>query len=177
MHRGFCITTVHSDGEFAPLQAPVAALPCGPMINLASANEHVPEIKQKIRVVKERFRAARHGLPFQRIPKLFNIHIVFQTVKLLNFLPTKDGISDTLSPKTIMSGEILDLKKHLSLQIGQYCQFMRKKLLATSRTPEQKAPFSLGLVETCRANSNLWRSTQERKLLGVVGMVSRCQIQ
>ena len=52
MHSGFCITTVHSDGEFAPLQALVASLPCGPMINLASANEHVPDIKLKIRVVK-----------------------------------------------------------------------------------------------------------------------------
>ena len=78
------------------------------MINLASDNEHVPKIERKIRVVKERYRAARHGLPFQRIPKLLTIHIVFQTVKILNLLPTKGGISDTLIPKTIMSGEILD---------------------------------------------------------------------
>ena len=51
MHCGFRITTVHTAGEFAPLQALVAALPGGPMINLASANEHVTDIKQKIRVV------------------------------------------------------------------------------------------------------------------------------
>ena len=80
------------------------------MINLESTNEHVPEIERKIRVVKEICRAARHGLPFQRIPKLLTIHIVFQTVKLLNFFPTKGGISDTLIPKTIMSSEILDYK-------------------------------------------------------------------
>ena len=49
---------VHSDKEFAPIQALVAALPGGPMINLESANEHVTEIKRKIRVVKERFRVA-----------------------------------------------------------------------------------------------------------------------
>ena len=102
---------MHSDREFASLQALVASLPDGPMINLASANEHIPEIERKIRVVKERCRAAQHGLPFQRIPKLLTIHIVFQTVKLLNFFPTKGGISDTLSPKTIMSGEILNYKK------------------------------------------------------------------
>ena len=42
MHCGFRITTVHSDGEFAPLQVLVASLPGGPMINLESANEHVP---------------------------------------------------------------------------------------------------------------------------------------
>ena len=54
LHRGFCIMTVHSGGEFAPLQALIASLPNGPMNNLASANEHVPDIKRKIRVAKER---------------------------------------------------------------------------------------------------------------------------
>ena len=112
MHRGFRITTVHSDGEFAPLQYMVASLPGGPMINLESANKQVPEIELKIRLVKERCSADLHGLPFQRIPKLLTIHIVFQTVKLLNCFPTKGGIYDTLSPKTIMSGEILDYKKN-----------------------------------------------------------------
>ena len=53
----------------------------------------------------------------QKIPKRLTIYIVFQTVKLLNFFPTKSGLSDTLIPKTIMSSEILDYKKHLSLQI------------------------------------------------------------
>ena len=54
LHHGFRITTVHSDGEFAPLQALIVSLPGGPMINLESANEHVPEIERKTRVVKER---------------------------------------------------------------------------------------------------------------------------
>ena len=44
MHHGFPTTTVHSGGEFAPLQPLVASLLGGPMINLASANDHVPEI-------------------------------------------------------------------------------------------------------------------------------------
>jgi hypothetical protein len=42
------------------------------------------------------------------IPKLLMIHIVINAVKMLNFFPTKGGISNTLSPKTIMSGETLD---------------------------------------------------------------------
>ena len=57
MHCGFRITSVHSDREFAPLQALVASLPGGPMINLESANKYVPEIERKIRVVKEICRA------------------------------------------------------------------------------------------------------------------------
>ena len=43
MHRGFRITTVHSDGEFAPLQALVVALPGGTMINQENARWHFPD--------------------------------------------------------------------------------------------------------------------------------------
>jgi hypothetical protein len=44
---------VHADGEFAHLKTLIKSMPGGPMVNLASANEHVPEIKHCIRVVKE----------------------------------------------------------------------------------------------------------------------------
>jgi hypothetical protein len=87
------------------------------MVNLASANEHVPEIELRIWVVKERYRATRPSLPFHTIPKLMMIHIMLNVVKLLIFFSTEGGVSDTLSPKTIMSGETLYYKKHLSLQI------------------------------------------------------------
>jgi hypothetical protein len=103
LQRGFHIKTVHADGEFAPLKPLIESMPGGPMVNLASANEHVPDIEQRIRVVKERWRATRHSLPYERIPKLMTIHIVLNMVKLLIFFPTKGGVSDTLSPNTIMS--------------------------------------------------------------------------
>ena len=114
------------------------------MINLASANEHVPEIERKIRVVKEGCQAARHGLPFQRIPKLLTVQIVFHTLKLLHFFPTKGVISDTLIPKTIISGEILDLKKHLRFQIGQYCQVHEEYAPCNSHNPRTKDANLLG---------------------------------
>ena len=144
LHRGFRITTVHADGEFAPLTALIESMPGGPQVNLASSNEHVPEIERRIRVVKERCRATRHSLPFQRLPKLLTIHIVFHAVKLLNFFPTKGGISETLSPKTIMSGETLDYKKHLCLPIGQYCQVHEEELPRNSLRPRTKGAISLG---------------------------------
>jgi hypothetical protein len=46
LHRGFCITMVHADGEFAPLKILIKSLPGGGLVNLANPNEHVPEIKQ-----------------------------------------------------------------------------------------------------------------------------------
>jgi hypothetical protein len=54
LQSGFHITTVHADGEFAPLKTLIKAMPGGPMVKLASANKHVTNIERRIRVVKER---------------------------------------------------------------------------------------------------------------------------
>jgi hypothetical protein len=144
LQRGFRITTVHAYGEFEPLKTLIESMPSGPMVNLASSNEHVPEIERRIRVVKERCRATRHSLPFEWIPKLLTIHIVFHAVKLLNYFPMKGGVSDTLSPKTILSGETLDFKKHLHLQIGQYCQVHEEDTPRNSQWPRTKGAIYLG---------------------------------
>jgi hypothetical protein len=141
---GFHITTVHADGEFAPLKTLIESMPCGPMVKLVSANEHVPEIECRIRVVKERCRATRHSLPFHTIPKLMTIHIVLNAVKLLNFFSIKGGVSDTLSPKTIMYGETLDYKNHMSLQIGQYCQVHEEDNPRNSQIARTKGAISSG---------------------------------
>jgi hypothetical protein len=144
LQRGFHIKTVHANGEFAPLKSLIESMTGGPMVNFASANEHVPEIERRIRVVKERCRATWHSLPYERIPKLMTVHVVLNVVKLLNFFSTKGGVSDTLSPKTIMSGETLDFKKHLSLQIGQHCQVHEEYTPRNSQAARTKGAISLG---------------------------------
>jgi hypothetical protein len=156
LHRGFDIKTVHADGEFAPLKPLIESMTGGHMVNLASANEHVPEIKRRIRVLKEQCWATRHSLLYKRIPKLMTIHIVLNVVKLLNFFPTKGCVFDNLSPKTIMSGETLDFKKNLSLQIVSIAKFMRKILLATARSLAPKEGFPLDQVEISKAVSSSW---------------------
>jgi hypothetical protein len=85
LQRGFHFAMVHADGEFAPLKTLIQAMPGVPMVNIPSANEHIPEIECWIRVVKERCRATPHSLPFHTFPKLMTIHIVLNVVKLLNF--------------------------------------------------------------------------------------------
>jgi hypothetical protein len=72
------------------------------------------------------------------------MHIVLNAVKMLNFFPAKGGISDTLSPKTIMSGETLDYENHLSLQVGQHCQVHKEDTLCNSQSPRTKGDILLG---------------------------------
>ena len=119
-------------------------MPQGPKVNLASSSEHVPEIERRIRVVKERSRSIRHSLPYNKIPVLLTIWIVFNAVRLLNHFPVKGGISDTISPKTIMTGETLNYKKHLGLQVGQYCQVHEDDLPRNSQLPRTQGAIVLG---------------------------------
>jgi hypothetical protein len=102
LQRGFWIAEVHANNEFGALRALILDIPRGPRLNLASANEHVPEIKRRIPVVKERTRALRHELPFERLPRIMTVHIVLNAVKLLTYFPTKGGTSSQWSPRMIM---------------------------------------------------------------------------
>ena len=63
---------------------------------------------------------------------------------MLNFFPMKGGISDTLSPKTIMSGETLDYKKHLHMPIGQYCQVHEEDHPCNSQLARTRGAICLG---------------------------------
>ena len=44
LRRGFKIMTVHVDGEIDPVQELIAEMSSGPMVNLKSSNEHIPDI-------------------------------------------------------------------------------------------------------------------------------------
>ena len=48
LKRGFHVTILHVDGEFAPLQSLIQDMQGGPRVNLASASEHATEIERGI---------------------------------------------------------------------------------------------------------------------------------
>ena len=54
----------------------IKGMPGGPYLNITAANEHAPEIEQRIRVVKEWTHCQRHSLPFNQIPKIMTIRFV-----------------------------------------------------------------------------------------------------
>ena len=96
---GFITKTLHVDGEFLPLQSLIHGIPRSPQVNLASDNEHVPEIMRRILVSNESIRSARHSLPFKWKPKLFLFPLVFQAIKIMNQFRVKEGIYKTISPQ------------------------------------------------------------------------------
>ena len=122
---GFKITTVHTDGEFAPEREIIVEMSSGPMVNLTSANNHFPRIEQIIWLLKERRREIRYSIPFMRLHFILTANIVLENVKVLVYSPTMAGILTTISPRAIMTGETLDYKRLLAIPFVQYCQIQK----------------------------------------------------
>ena len=81
-------------------------------MNIATTNEHVPEIERMIRVVKERIRSTVHGVPFKRFPNMMKRDIVKNEAAWINMFPHRYGVSHRLSPSTIVTGLEVDFKTH-----------------------------------------------------------------
>ncbi len=85
LQRGFQIVFIKGDREFAPLEVWMAMVYGAPKLNLASANEHVPEIERK--VIKKRVRAIIYSIPFNSLPARMLVHAVLFVTKELNLFP------------------------------------------------------------------------------------------
>jgi hypothetical protein len=74
-------------------------------------------------------------LPFKRLPKAMIQAFVYHAAKGLNQFPAKNGISDTLSPLTIMTGRANPDYNDLKLEFGSYVQVFEDNTPATLPPP------------------------------------------
>jgi Reverse transcriptase (RNA-dependent DNA polymerase) len=118
---GFKIKTIICDNEFRPLMDELQDVYHVTM-NYANPQEHVPEAERNNRVIKERFRAAFHRLPFSKLPTIMIKILAMECAKKLNFFPPKGGVSPYYSPRMIMHQQNLDYEKHCSIPFGSYVQ-------------------------------------------------------
>jgi len=91
-------------------------------LNTTARDEHVPEIERYIRTIKERIRATTNTLPFEQLPHHLIVEIAYNTVFWLKCFTHKEGIHNTLSPRTIVMGSKIDFNKHCRLKFGTYIQ-------------------------------------------------------
>ena len=117
---GFKVTVALMDGEFMPLRGGLAEL--GIHLNETSRDEHVGDVERYIRTVKEQMRAIYNTLPFQKIPARLVIEMAKTAVFWLNAFPVAKGVSQDLSPRTILTGQQVDYKRHCRYQFGEYVQ-------------------------------------------------------
>jgi hypothetical protein len=117
-YGGFKVVTALMDQEFEPLRSQIH----GTILNTTAASEHVPKIERQILVIKEQSRAIVSTLPFKNIPSRMIIELIHFVVLWSNAFPPSSGVSNTYSPRTIMTGTTLDYNKHCRLPFGAYVE-------------------------------------------------------
>jgi hypothetical protein len=106
------------------------------------------------------------------------IHIVLNAVKMLNFIPTKEGISNTLSPKTIMSERLLTTRNTWVSKLDNTVRCTRKIPCAIVKVQELRVPSCLDpVVVTSKEDTSSWLWISEIKLLTEAEMWFPCWIQ
>jgi hypothetical protein len=117
--RGFHVKFIMVDIQFKAIKdrGIVSAI-----VNVVGKGEHVPAVERFIRVVKERSRCYYAMLPFNVLPKIVVIHLLITVMFYINAFVWRKGVSQYLSPLTILEGVVLDYSLHFQVIFGEYAQ-------------------------------------------------------
>ena len=116
--RDFEVMDVHADKEFECIRTDIDPIE----MNIVPHDDHVPEVERSIRTIKERARATIHGLPYPKFTRLMIRKLASTVIQTLNQMPAQHGVSDKLSPLSLVTGKgPLDFSK-LKLTFGSYVQ-------------------------------------------------------
>jgi hypothetical protein len=77
------IQTAMIDIEFEKLKTKMPRV----ALNTTAAREHIGEIEQKVRVIKERARGTFNTLPYKKLPKIMVIELPLFCVMWMNSFP------------------------------------------------------------------------------------------
>ena len=122
--RGFEVVDAHADKEFNCLHGSLGNVSleiCGP-------DEHVPEVEHSIRTMKETMRVTAHGLPYCRLPKIMIVELVAMATRCLNGFPKEDGVSEHMSPHSIVTGRSRVDYNKIPLEFGSYLQLLDRSV-------------------------------------------------
>jgi hypothetical protein len=139
---GFVVQVAMMDMEFEKLRDMLPNV----TLNTTAAREHVEEIKQKIRVIKERGRGTINMLPYETIPKLMVIELMHFCVMWMNSFPVKSRASKKWSPRELVSRHKLDAKLHCKAPFGSYCKVHVDPDITNTMEPRTKWAICLGLT-------------------------------
>ena len=120
MQRGFKITNILMDGQFTCIRGNLAELNIN--LNICSNDEHMGEIEELNRTVKERVRGIYNTLTFNKLPGRMIVELGTLVIFCLNALPPSPSVGGNLSPRQIFTGLTIDYMKHCRPQFGEYAQ-------------------------------------------------------
>ena len=119
---GFKTHCIYSDQEFQPLPQYFKETTLSIDFNLASSNNHVPEVEQNNCTLQEQMHATFHSLPLQAIPAIFIRYLASETAEKLKFFLEIGGVSSYYSLSEILIKQSLDYEKHYTIPQLSYLQ-------------------------------------------------------
>ena len=91
-------------------------------LNIAAAAEHVLEVEQYIRTIRERVHSIYNSLTFKKMPTRLIAEMIYTSVYWLNSFSSESHISSTLSQKALVTGLKQDYHNSCKLEFGTYIQ-------------------------------------------------------
>ena len=70
--------------------------------------------------------------------------MVYFAVAWLNCFPVKDGVSNTMSPRTLITGVRLDANKHCRIPFGSYVQVAQDNTTSNTNMTQALGAIALG---------------------------------
>jgi hypothetical protein len=114
-NRGFQVNLINADNEFKKLEHKVST-----HVEICAAGQHIPHIERGIRFLKDRTRCFWVSLPFKKVPKIMIDECLTMVTTCLNDFPSKNGISTTMSPASIVLGRGKIDGNNLKATFGRY---------------------------------------------------------
>ena len=131
--RDLSVIQMNTDNKFGCIKEEIRPI----KLNMVAAGEHAGNIERYNRTVKECTRCHIHRCPYERYPRVMVTGCVVKAVKDLNQLPSQSGISQELSPSTLITGDVCpDFKRINALNFGDYVQVHRD--ITPTNTPRAR---------------------------------------
>jgi hypothetical protein len=131
-------------------------------INCVSADYHVPEIERYIRTNKERALSVINILAFKCYLSRMIIEWINYCVFWLNSYPAVGGISDTMSPRTIVTGTTINYNNHCKLEYNAYVQTHEKH--NNSMMPRTNGAITLCPTDNSQGGYYFYSLTTRKRL-------------
>ena len=109
-----------ADNQFEPIRGNRADLRA--QLHITFQDKHVPEIEQYNHTIKRRVCGNYNIMPFDYLPPIMMIEMVYTAMFWRNIFALKGGISKTQSPSEIVLNRKLNFNAHCTLKFGEYMQ-------------------------------------------------------
>ena len=139
-YGGFVIYIYLMDMEFEKVREKLAIIE----VNTTAAREHVPEIECQIRLIKERIRCTTSDFPFDPIPRLVLIHVVYTCVMWISYIPHKAGTVQYIPPRELVTGMTVNYKRDFWACIGGYVEGSTDAIVMNDNMPRTHSCVALG---------------------------------